>query len=182
MSDDFEPTKLECPACGADLREGYTTCPACGAPVSSIDPEAIRKEKTVQALTAANQSLVQAGTGAAESAFGLGCSLGAILGLVLLIVVFFLGNRNWIVLGIAAIGISLVAAGAAAWISLRAKTATIKTTYYRQVENEIEKFMKSNHYTQQEFEALANEVLDQNAPLRRYLSIHLKTNADRLEN
>lgn len=170
MSVELESDQMVCPNCGAMLREGYATCPACGAPVSAAAPAAQRREKILNMVGDANQNLVQAGSGAAESAFGLSCSLGTIFGLILLGIIFLLGFRNWIVLGIVTMGVTLVAAGVSVALSSRAKSATIAGLYAREVEPKIEHFLRNHRLTWQEFHALADETLDDNAPLRRYLS------------
>lgn len=170
MSVAWESDQIVCPNCGAALREDYATCPACGAPVSGADSAARRREKILNIVGDANQSLVQAGSGAAESAFGLSCSIGTIFGLILLGIIFLLGFRNWIVLAIIAMGVTLVAAGVSVALSGRAKSATIAGTYAREVEPKIENYLHSHRLTRQEFNALAAETLDNNAPLRRYLS------------
>jgi len=175
MSSDSVDNRLQCPNCGASIRPDQSICPACGAPVSPSDMASRSREKASQMIRDANQNLVQAGAGAAESAFGLGCSLGVLLGLALLALIFILGSRNWILLGLVAIGAALFAAGASAIISARAKSATMAGTYARDVEPEIEKTIQSNRFTRQEFDALANEILDKNAPLRRYLSLPPET-------
>jgi len=175
MSSDSVDNRLQCPNCGASIRPDQSICPACGAPISPSDMASRSREKASQMIRDANQNLVQAGAGAAESAFGLGCSLGVLLGLALLALIFILGSRNWILLGLVAIGAALFAAGASAIISARAKSATMAGTYARDVEPEIEKTIQSNRFTRQEFDALANEILDKNAPLRRYLSLPPET-------
>jgi len=175
MSSDAVDNRLQCPNCGASIRPDQSICPACGAPISPSDMASRSREKASQMIRDANQNLVQAGAGAAESAFGLGCSLGVLLGLALLALIFILGSRNWILLGLVAIGAALFAAGASAIISARAKSATMAGTYARDVEPEIEKTIQSNRFTRQEFDALANEILDKNAPLRRYLSLPPET-------
>ncbi len=169
MSTHIAQNQIQCPNCGANVRQEDTACPACGAPISHEDSASLRRERTLELIGAFNQDLVQAGSGAAESAFGLGCSLGTIFGLALLVLIFLLGFRNWILLGLVAIGVTLVAAGASALVSARAKTATMVTTYERQVRPEIEKYMQANRFTRQEFDMLVEESLDKNAPLRRYL-------------
>jgi predicted RNA-binding Zn-ribbon protein involved in translation (DUF1610 family) len=170
MSVELKSDPMACSNCGASLREGYATCPACGAPVSIADSAAQRREIILNMVGDANQNLVQAGSGAAESAFGLSCSLGTIFGLVLLGFIFLLGFRNWIVLGIIAMGVTLMAAGVSVALAARARSATIAGTYAREVEPKIKNYLQVYHLTQHEFHALANETLDGNAPLRRYLS------------
>jgi hypothetical protein len=177
MSSDSAKDHLQCPNCGANLRPDQSICPACGAPVTPSDIASKSREKASQLIRDANQNLVQAGAGAAESAFGLSCSLGVLLGLALLAVIFLLGSRNWILLGLVATGAALFAAGASAIISARAKSATMAGTYGRDIEPEIEKTIQSNLFTRQEFDALAHETLDKNAPLRRYLSLPPETEA-----
>jgi hypothetical protein len=177
LNSQFE--KVQCPNCGANVRASSASCPACGAPLSVAASVSDQREKMLALINTANQNLVKAGTGAAESAFGLGCSLGTIAGLLILAIVFLLGVRNWILLAILAMGTALVAAGISAIISSRAKSATIGATYDRDVKPEIEGYMRSNGITRQEFDALAYAVLDKDAPLRRCLSVpfdqHLAT-------
>jgi predicted phage tail protein len=133
-------------------------------------------------INAANQDLVKAGTGAAESAFGLGCSLGTIVGLLILVVVLLLGARNWILLAILAMGIALVAAGVSALISTRAKSATMGATYDRQVKAQIDGYVRTTGITRQEFDSLVNEVLQPDAPLRRYRSTPFEPDLTTSEN
>jgi hypothetical protein len=171
MSLNSQSEKVQCPNCGADVRPSSAFCPACGAPLSAVASVSDQREKMLALINAANQNLVKAGTGAAESAFGLGCSLGTIAGLLILAIVFLLGAKNWILLAILALGVTLVAAGISAVISSRAKSATIGATYNRDVKPEIDAYMRSSGVTRQEFNALAHAALEKDAPLRRCLSV-----------
>jgi hypothetical protein len=182
MSFHSQSEKVQCPNCGANVRPSSAFCPACGAPLSAAASVSDGREKLLALINTTNQNLVKAGTAAAESAFGLGCSLGTIAGLFILAIVFLLGARNWILLAILAMGIALIAAGISAVISTRAKSATIGATYNREVKPEIEGYIRSNALTRQDFNALVDETLDKDAPLRRCLAVPLEQDLAALEN
>jgi hypothetical protein len=157
----------QCPNCGANVAAQADACPACGAPLSAtrISQPALR-----QLLEASNQSLVKSGASAAESAFGIGCSLGGIATLVLVLATFILGGRDWTSLAIVALVAVLISTGVAAILAARARAATVAATYRRVVAPEIEKYVRANQITRPEFDALAVELVPEGAPLRSYLA------------
>ncbi len=163
---------MPCPNCGVEVGS-RDTCPACGAPIAPLleEPDQTRWDEMSRLIESNNQNLVSAGIRAAESAFGLGCFLGAMMGMVLLVIVFALGSRNWILIGILGMVASIIAVGAAVGISTRAKSATINKAYERSAKHEIERFVLVNHLGRLEFDSLADQVLSKEAPLRKYLRL-----------
>jgi hypothetical protein len=121
-----------------------------------------------------NQRLVSSGTHAAESAFGIGCSLGGMATMALLLVVFVIGGRDWTLLAIVALVAILIAAGTSAWLANKAKSATIQTTYEREVGPQIERFVRANRLTGLEFGTFADQIVAENAPLRNYLTLPVR--------
>ncbi|HEX9617317.1 MAG TPA: hypothetical protein VGA03_07855 [Anaerolineales bacterium] len=160
-----------CPNCGANVLTQQTSCPACGAPLYSenLSPEA-KQEAMRELVETSNERLVSSGTSAAESAFGIGCSLGGMASLLLLLIVFAFGWRDWTLLAIVALVAILTATGFSAWLANRAKSATIRTTYDREVGPQIERYARENRLTGLEFSALADQIIAEDAPLRSYLT------------
>ena len=160
---------IQCPYCGATLSSGQETCPACGAP--SIQNSADTHRKHLEALIeSANQDLMKVGSGAAESAFGVGCSLGVLLSVLVWLVIFALGLRNWIVLFILALGMVLAGAGLSAMISLRARSAAVDRMFHATILPQFKQHMEAHRLSSVELRTLADEVLAPDAPLRTFLS------------
>lgn len=165
----FSSNQIQCPYCGATLKSGQETCPACGAP-STQSSVATQREHLEAFLESANQELMKAGSGAAESAFGVGCSLGVLLGVLVWLVIFALGMRNWIVLFILALGMALAGAGLAAMISLRARSAAVSRMFHATILPQFTQHLEAHRLSSGELRALADEVLEPDAPLRTFLS------------
>jgi hypothetical protein len=172
MSVQVDSTSTTCPNCGANVSARQTSCPACGAPLGSenLSPEA-KQDAMRELVETSNQRLVSSGTSAAESAFGISCSLGGMASMVLLLIVFAIGGREWTLLAIVALVSILVAAGLSAWLATRAKSATIQATYEREVGPQIERYVRSNRITGLEFGVLADRIVAEDAPLRSYLTL-----------
>jgi hypothetical protein len=164
---------LLCTNCGAVVGSRIY-CPACGAPAAPHleVPDQSQQDEVRHFIESTDQDLVNAGTRAAESAFGLGCFLGAMVTVVLVVIVFILGSRNWILLGILAMVAIIIAAGAAVGISTRAKSATINKSFQRNTQVDIDRFIQVNHLDRIDFEVLADQVLSKEAPLRKCLGLY----------
>lgn len=165
--------KVQCRNCGALVQANAAACPACGAPLAGpIGASAEAGQGDLrQFLDTANASLVEAGAKAAESAFGLGCSLGFMVSFILLAVVFLLGVRNWIVLAIVGFGGVLLTLVAASVVSGQAKRANIEGAYERRVRRQIDQHLYTQGLTRQEFDAYAHRTLAGDAPLRELLAL-----------
>ncbi len=63
----------------------------------------------------------------------------------------------------------MIALAFAALVSTRAKTIALREGYQQDINPEIVKFLAEQGFTRAQFDALADEVLDEEAPLRGYL-------------
>lgn len=181
MTGDLLDTTSRCLSCGAELPANAAFCPACGNPIESF-PEETGKEtdesgKDLNRLVEeSNQNLFKRGAEAAEAAFGLGCSLGAILSGLLLVILFLVGVRNWIILGIAAFGAAILTTGISAFLALQARSNALKRTYDKTVNPQINQYLQAHQMTRPEFDALARVLIPGGSPLRTYI-----TSPDQLE-
>lgn len=164
-------TPSKCPNCGARLPEKAAFCPTCGTRLAYPDqaekPESGSLEQLVED---ANQTLLKSGAGAAEYAFGAGCTLAMILIVGLLLVLFLFGLRDWTTLAVFSLIGVLVATLVAALLARRARSATIATTYERTVQPEIDGYLREHQLTRQEFDDRAAELVASGDPLSPYLS------------
>lgn len=162
----------QCPNCGARISGEESACPACGAPIAGDGrSEAALQQALRDLIENANQRLAAIGSGAAESAFGMSCSLGALLSAVALLIAFAAGMRDWISLAILALAGLLLTTAAAAMLASRAKSANIESGYRHVVKPEIESFLRTNRLTRREFDELADALIASDDPLRNYLTL-----------
>ena len=166
------PAKKKCPSCGTSLNTDFAYCPSCGEGIPRHDEfiTSIEDQELSEFIQSVNQHLSETGTGAAESAFGLGCYIGFIPVAIMVIVLFLFGVRNWIVLGLVGLVSVLVTTGIATLLSRRARTINIETTYQRVVGPQIETFLEKRSISRVEFNVVARQVLTINAPLLEYVS------------
>lgn len=162
-----------CPACGSALQADFAFCPSCGQtlakPVRFSD--SIEYQDLTELVESANQHLSESGANAAESAFGLGCYLGFIPVALVVIIIYLLGVRNWIILAIVAVGAVLVTTGTASLLAQRARLTNIKTAYLRDVEPEILAYLEQHNLSWEEVDLAASQLLAADAPLMRCLSL-----------
>lgn len=150
-------SEVECPACGAPLREGYLITEAPGNSLEEL-------------IENSNQVLVKAGTGAAELAFNVSCFLALLIGGILLVIIFIAVTRIWTILAVIALILALISFLVASLLSSRANAATTGGTYEREVEPEIDHYLATHNISREEFNRKATEVLPSNAPLMFYLT------------
>jgi len=171
MTGSAETSTIQCFNCGANALRVEDFCPACGAPlVSGARTAQDQQEALKELVEGSNLNLIKAGSGAAEYAFGIGCSLCTLLTLAVLLISYFFITKTWTILAVIALTAILISAMVSALLAARAKTATIRTTYERVVKPEIDNFLKHNGLTWQEFDAQAMQGIAEDAPLRNYLS------------
>jgi len=171
MTSSVETPTIQCSNCGANVSWEQDFCPACGAPLIPGARTAQDQQEVMRKLVEdANLNLLNASSSAAEYAFGIGCSLCTLLTLAVLLVSYFFITKTWTILAVIALTAILISAMVSALLGARAKAATIRTTYERVVEPEIEKFLKNQGLTRQEFDVQAIQWLAEDAPLRNYLS------------
>ena len=160
-----------CTACGASLQTDFAFCPKCGEVLPDRDEVAEPgvDQELSEFIESANQKLVESGADAAESAFGLGCYIGFMPVAIFVILVFAFGVRNWIVLALIALGVVLIATAVSTILSRRARSATVKANYYREVQPEMEKYMHEHNLTHADVDAAALQALSKDAPLLKLL-------------
>jgi hypothetical protein len=172
MASELISTNQNCPSCGAALHTDFAFCPSCGEDISNYDEATapLEDQELSEFIQSLNQHLSESGSGAAESAFGLGCYIGFIPLAILVILLFLFGVRNWIVLTLVGLLSVLLITGIATLLSRRARAINIDTTYQREVEPQIETYLEKRSITQIEFDAVSRQVLTTNAPLLEYIS------------
>lgn len=121
-------------------------------------------------ITQENETLLIAGTKAAESAFGIGCWLGALISLVLVAILFAFGVRNPIILSLVLVGSMMLMLGISSLFSSRAKDATIMSVYQRNVVPKIDEYLQTQHISRSEFHEVIKATLDTSAPLSSHFS------------
>jgi len=130
-----------------------------------------QREELRQLAESANEKLVKAGASSAEQAFGLGCSLGILPLLVVVIVLFILGIFNLIMALIAITFGGLALAGISALLSFRARSRAIGSLYQKEVGPEIDAYLSVRGLPRPQFDSLAGETISAEAPLRSFLSL-----------
>lgn len=172
MAQTADTGKFQCPKCGASLPALAGNCPACGFPLGeSREAEKVfRSEALPELVENANQALATAATRAAETAFGISCSLALILILLVLAILFFAATRKWTILAVVAFIAGLAAMMLSAILATRARDATVAATYRRSVQPEIEAYLLTSGLTRPEFDALTRQQLPEDAPLCQFLA------------
>jgi hypothetical protein len=115
-----------------------------------------------------HEQLTKSSAIAAESAFGVGFRLGLLASAVVFAVVF-LATSEWSVRLIAALISVLISVVISSLLASRAKTATLQTTYGRQVGPAIQRHLKDFQMTMLEFASSAAVRLPADSPLLAFL-------------
>jgi hypothetical protein len=140
--------------------------------VELMDMITLTTEQT-QELTALvedlNERLRSAASSSAERAFGIGCSLGLMLVVIVALVLYSLHIMNLILAVLVGIMTVLFLVGAASLLSSIARSNTLKRTYQREVEPEINQFTARYGLPRQQFDTLASQILSDGAPLQIFL-------------
>src|SRR3990170_1075782 len=166
MTGSAEIANIQCFNCGANAPGVDDFCPACGAPlISGVRTAQDQQEALKKVVEDSNLNLINAGSSAAEYAFGIGCSLCTLLTLAVLLISYFSITKTWTILAVIALTAILISAMVSALLAARAKTATTRTTYERVVKPAIDSFINLNGLTSQEFDAQAMQGIAEDAPL-----------------
>lgn len=165
------PQVVQCPNCGVTSPETFTACPACGAPLDSGAAGELNRELATQTLIDdSHEGLISASAAAAESAFGVGCTLGLLGSAAIFAIVFLWVSEAWTVRLLVALISILISVVVASLLASRAKSATLNTTYGRRVRPEIERHMKNFEMTRVELASSAAARLPADSPLLSFLS------------
>lgn len=166
------PASPQCPNCGAPVQKNTAACPACGSPLISPDQDAGEQDQSNrQIVEDMNAYLVKAAVSAAELAFSVGCTLGAIGVLLLVIIVYFAITKTWTVVIVTGLVALLIGVAISSILATRAKNATMEKTYQRVSKPEIERFIRANGLNEEDFTNLAASVLPESAPLREFWNL-----------
>ena len=162
---------IQCSYCFGTVPAEAVECPRCGAPLAESTPISDFQELTVEEfIEDAHQKLVKAGTSAAELAFSVGCTLGILVGGLLMVIIFFAFTRTWTILAVIALIIVLISFLVSSVLSSRAQKATSRSTFERDVKPEINVFIETHEINQEQFNNQAAELLPADSPLLVYIA------------
>lgn len=146
-------------------------CLRCGAPLGDSTQISDSQEAVLQELIEnSHQKLVASGTSAAEIAFGVGCTLGLLVGGLLMVIIFFAITKTWTILAVILFILILISFLVSSTLANRARQATTRTSYEREVKPEIDQFITEYGLSQDEFNDQAAEILPSDSPLLLYSS------------
>ena len=103
------------------------------------------------------------------NAFRLGCVLLSVPIIIILIISAYLNRFSLISIFVYAGAGAMLSAIFATFISTRAKTLAVEDNYQQDLNPDIVKFLSANDLTRQQFDVLADEILEEEAQLRAYL-------------
>jgi hypothetical protein len=141
-------------------------------PLSEIDTQ--NKDLRQLAETLDNR-LRATGAERAEQAFGLGCLIGILPSLLVLIVLLLLKVINIALVFILAVIVILIWVGVATYLSSYARMNAIRKTYHAETEGAINEFIASHNLSRIEFDRIVSRLLPKEAPLQHYLYPTLET-------
>lgn len=162
---------IQCPYCAGAVPAHEVECPRCGAPLGESIQVSDFHELTVdEFIEESNQELVKTGTSAAELAFGVGCTLEALVGGLLMVIVFFVFTKTWTILAVIALIVVLISILVSSLLASRAQKATTRSTFEREIKPEINDFIASHDINQEQFSTKAAELLPADSPLLVYIA------------
>lgn len=133
------------------------------------DLPASTQAELTQQVTAWNSRLFEAGSHYAERAFGLGCALGILPGLVILLVLWVTGIVN-LILGLMLVLVGgLALTGIAGLLAYQARGNAIRRVFQETVAGEIAHYLANQPMDRLEFDRRAFLILPDDAPLRAFL-------------
>jgi hypothetical protein len=141
-------------------------------PLTKIDTQ----DKDLQELAETlNDRLRATGAERAEQAFGLGCLIGIVPTLLVLIVLLLLKVINIALIFILAAIATLVWVGISTYLANYARMNAIRKTYQAEAEGAINDFIASHNLSRIEFDRIVSRLLPKEAPLQHYLYPTLET-------
>jgi hypothetical protein len=162
---------IQCSYCAEIVPFEGQECPNCGAPLSESTLSGDLQEHALEELIEnSNQDLIKSGTNAAELAFGVGCTLGIIAGGLLMVIIFLAFTRTWTILAVIALILALISFLISSLLASRARDATMRSTYVREIEPDIKRFVTSQGMSQKEFNHKAAQLLPDESLLLAYLA------------
>lgn len=160
---------IQCSYCLGMVPAGEVECPRCGAPLEESAGIKDDPETDLQDLIEnSHQKLVKSGTSAAEIAFGVGCTLGFLAGGLLMVIIFIAITKIWTILAVILFILTLASFLVSSILANRARQATTRTSYEREVKPEIDQFITEHDLNLDEFNEQAVEILPEDSPLLYY--------------
>lgn len=157
---------IRCDYCLGMVPAGEVECLRCGAPLEPSIPEQDPTQMTLaEFVEARHQKLVDTGTSAAELAFGVGCTLGVLVAGMLMVLIFFAFTKTWTILVVILFILTLISFLVSSMLATRARSATTRRTYEREVIPEIEVFIASQGISYDEFIDQTSEILPASSPM-----------------
>ena len=127
------------------------------------------RQELVSLVEKLNDEMKSSGSSGSEKAFGLGCGLGLlpVIGIILFLFVFQVIN---LVLAMFLLVVGLLGvAGISALLASLARSNTHKRIFREVGDPEIVQFISQYHLSRQAFDTLARQILPEDAPLQAFL-------------
>ena len=157
---------VRCDYCLGMVPAGEVEWLRCGAPLEAGAPDQVSQEMTLaEFVEASHQKLVDTGTSAAELAFGVGCTLGVLVAGMLMVLIFFAFTKTWTILFVILFILTLISFLVSSILATRAREATTRKTYEREVKPDIDEFTFKQGISHDEFIDQAAEILPASSPL-----------------
>ena len=166
MAIDSPTITTQCSYCRELVPADLDECPRCGAPLEDHTPGGYYPAGALEELLEkSHQKLVDSGTSAAELAFGVGCTLGFLVGGFLILLIFFVITKVWTTLAIILVILILISLLISSILANRAREATVRSTFEREVKPSLEQFISETGLSQDKFNQQATEILPADSPL-----------------
>lgn len=160
---------IRCEYCRGMVPAVDGECLRCGAPLQVSLPEPALQELSLDDfIHACHQKLAETGTSAAELAFGVGCTLGVLVAAMLMVFIFFAFTKTWTVLVVILFILTLISFLVSTILATRAREATTRKTFEREVNPEIDQYISQQGISREEFIDQASEILPASSPLLTY--------------
>jgi hypothetical protein len=117
-----------------------------------------------------NEELRAAGAERAEQAFGLGCGVGLLPAIALVVILYLLPMVNIVLAIVFLLLIMLILVGIVMLLSFRARRNAIEKTYQDKVKGEIDTYIREHNLTRSQFDSLTIDLVPEGTPLCGYLS------------
>lgn len=122
-----------------------------------------------QIASSANERLDAYSLGNATRALNLSCSMMALPGFVIVLVVFLLSRFNWVMAAIALTLVGITAFLLANLASSLARNRSVEKLYTQEVQADIQKKLLEAKISQSQFNQVANDFLPKNSPLKQMI-------------
>lgn len=134
-----------------------------------IDQSHVGDAELEDLIDSLNEKLRAAGADSAERAFGIGCLLGLVPTVGIILVLFIFKVINVILVFVLTGLASLVVLGSAMLLSYQARLNSIRREYQHSVKADIDHFLIERKISRQQFDRLVHPLLTEDSPLAVFL-------------